>query len=148
LIVVAPDDEFYAAALPLPKVRYCFINPAATPPPHYTYLGISVTGAQFAELELWEPRFRSRLALWKLDSGDPIATAILARSEPDVLQLIAARPHADFYLPAGLRAAAEPMSARTHRVSPVSASRFFLLAREIPHEHRALAPAWKPSGRW
>ena len=148
LIVVAPDDEFYAAALPIPRVRYCFFQPVADPPPHYAYLGITVSAAQFAQMDRWEPRFRRRLKQWKLDSSDPIATAIVAQSHEDVKNLIAAHPYADFYLPAELRGELEPAAEQTHRTLAASPDRFFLLAREIPEDKRLQAQRWKPSLRW
>jgi 4-amino-4-deoxy-L-arabinose transferase-like glycosyltransferase len=148
LIVVAPDDEFYAAALPVPRVRYCFIDPAASPPPHYAYLGITVSAAQFAEMDRWEPRFRKRLKEWKLDSSDPIATAIVAHSHDEVVKLVTAYPHSDFYLPADLQAAVGPAVEHTHQVVPVSPDRLFLLALQIPEHKRLPAPRWQPSSRW
>jgi hypothetical protein len=150
LILVSPDDEFYAATLPLPGVRYCFIDPAGVArnyAPHYAELGITVTAAQFAELDRWRPRFRERLSEWGLDSGEPIATTIVAESESDVLKAIASRPHSDFYLPASFRTKVAAHRAGSHRIFDLSPERFFLLALD-PGSGEGHARLWQLPTAW
>ncbi len=71
LFNVAPADEFYSFALPGLRVRYVFVDPAGVVvkyAPHYAWLGITMTGAEFrkprrgawrirAALEIVGPRF-------------------------------------------------------------------------------------------
>jgi len=54
LIAVNSDDEFYATALPIPKIHYCYLDPdqlACRYAPHYAFLGITVSTAQFLDLD-------------------------------------------------------------------------------------------------
>ena len=132
LILVSPDDEFYSAVLPLPRVRYCLIVPQDYAPAYgidFRYLGINVSASQFIELDQWRPVFRERLKTWNLDSDEPIASVIIARSAEELAQVILSRPQTDFFLPAELRAALEPRVQTTHWVLPASPEKFFLLAR-------------------
>jgi 4-amino-4-deoxy-L-arabinose transferase-like glycosyltransferase len=103
LILVDPFDGFYSSTLPLPKVRYCFVNPAGVPPQgplDLHYLGIVVSGEEFADLGHLEPVYRARLREWNLDSAEPIATAIVVKSREEADALVAAHPQSDFLLPA------------------------------------------------
>jgi len=130
LIAVNPDDEFYSMALPLPKVRYCYIDNTGTVvryAPHYAYLGITVSAPQFEELEIWEPKFRERLRAWGLDSPKPVATAIVASSTAEVAQIVKTHPRSDFYLPIDVAADIAHLAA-THRAFPAAPGRSFLLA--------------------
>jgi len=132
LILVSPDDEFYSAVLPLPRVRYCLIDPRDYVPAHgidFRHLGINVTIAQFLELDRWRPIFHQRLRAWNLDSDEPLATVIVAGSPVELATLLAASPQTDFFLPTSLRSTVAETAESTHRLLPVSASHFFLLAR-------------------
>jgi hypothetical protein len=131
LILVDTDDEFCSSTLPLPKVRYCFRDPGHVTEryaPYYVDLGITVPAAVFDDLDRWEPVFRSRLRAWGLNSDEPIATAIVARDDADVVSVIRSHPSSDFYLPANLQPAVFAASSSTHAIVSVSANRFFLLA--------------------
>jgi hypothetical protein len=131
LIAVNPDDEFSATVLPLPRVRYCFIDTKGVIlryAPHYGYLGITVSAAQFDEIEKWMPVFRRRLRGWGLNSIEPVGTAIVADSAATVAHLVATHPRTDFYMPAELRSAVEPVSQASHRLVKLATGRFFLLA--------------------
>lgn len=135
LILVDPDDEFYSAVLPLPKVRYCFRDPNNVTiryAPYYVDLGITVTAAVFADPARWEPVFRERLRAWGLDSSEPIATAIIARDGADVIAIIRSHPRSDFYLPANLESPARAAAQATHWYAPASSGRFFLLSNHSP----------------
>ena len=131
LILVDPDDEFYAATLPLPKVRYCFRDPADLTiryAPYYVNLGITVRTSVFNDLTRWEPIFRERLRKWGLDSSEPIAAAIVAHNDSEIAEMIRLHPDSDFYLPRSIETAVRPGSQSTHVYVPASATRFFLLA--------------------
>jgi hypothetical protein len=135
LVLVEADDELYSATLPLPEIHYVWIDPSGGVQrlaPHYVYLGITVTAQQFEELPRWEPQFRERLREWGLDSGEPIATSVVADSDADVAKIVASHPDADYYLPARLRPALEGAVAATHELVAGSEQRFFLLARQKP----------------
>jgi 4-amino-4-deoxy-L-arabinose transferase-like glycosyltransferase len=102
LILVEPFEGFYSAVLPLPKVRYCFIGAGGVPPQpplDLHRLGILVEAREFAEMEMLRPVWRERLREWGLDSDEPIATAIVARSRAEVVQMLESRAAADFLLP-------------------------------------------------
>jgi hypothetical protein len=132
LILVSPNDEFYSAVLPLPRVRYCFIDPRDPAPAYgldFRHLGISVTAAQFAQLDQWRSLFRERLRAFHLNSEEPIATVIVVPSVDELVKMIAASPRSDFLLPASLRGAVEPRTETSHRMLPASPQRFLLLAR-------------------
>jgi hypothetical protein len=123
LILVDPFEGFYSSALPLPKVRYCFVNAAGVPPQgplDLRQLGILVSAEEFTRIDDLRPAWRARLGEWKLDSDEPIATAIVARSREEVARLIAARPETDFLLPEGYRSTAPGHAAGA------SAGSFFL----------------------
>ncbi len=102
LILIEPDDQFYAADLDLPQVRYGYLDPRTVRPKFpldYEYLGISVTEPDFERMAELKPIFAQRLREWNLDSQEPIATVILARSEAEMEALITSHPESDFYVP-------------------------------------------------
>jgi 4-amino-4-deoxy-L-arabinose transferase-like glycosyltransferase len=135
LVLVDSDDDFYGATLPLRKVHYCFLDPnriIERYAPHYPHLGITVTAGQFAELDRLTPQFRDNLRAWGLDSIAPLATAIEARSDSDVLNIIRTHPLDDFYLPARLRQQVVPLVQSTHDISDASSERLLLFARRAP----------------
>jgi 4-amino-4-deoxy-L-arabinose transferase-like glycosyltransferase len=104
LILVDPFEGFYSSVLPLSKVRYCFVAPGGVPPQpplDLHYLGILVSADEFAAMDRLRPVWRSRLREWGLDSDEPIATAIVARSREEVGRLMEERPEADFLVPEG-----------------------------------------------
>jgi hypothetical protein len=104
LILVDPFDGFYSAVLPLPKVRYVFVAPGGVPPQpplDLHYLGILVSADEFASMERLRPVWRERLREWGLDSDEPIATAVVARSREEVEQFMRSRPEADYLVPDG-----------------------------------------------
>jgi len=130
LILVDTDDEFSSSTMPLPKVRYCFRDPGNVTlryAPYFVDLGITVNSDVFSDLDRWEPIFGDHLRAWALDSAEPIATTILARTDADIVHIIQSHPDADFYLPMSLQPAVGAVQS-THTIVPVSTGRFFLLA--------------------
>jgi hypothetical protein len=133
LVAVNSDDEFYATALPIAKIHYCYLDPgqlARRYAPHYAYLGITVDTAQFNHLDRWEPEFRERLLGWGLHTVTPIATNIMADSVKEIVDLVETHAHSDFYLPASIVAALSTDVISGRRLVHLSADRFFLLATD------------------
>ncbi len=87
LIIVDPDDQFYATLLPLPLVRYAFFDAgqaADRAPLDFQARKILVRPEEFTRQPL------------------PVATAILYRNPQEVAALVLAHPEIDFLLPATL----------------------------------------------
>lgn len=150
LIAVNSDDEFYATALPLAKIRYCYLDPgqvARRYAPDYAFLGITVSAAQFEDLGRWEPQFRERLLGWGLGSGAPIATNIMAGSVADIVRLVARHPHSDFYLPASIIDQIPPEVSSARRMVRLSADRSFVLATDA-QERVVLHARWHMPEDW
>ena len=150
LIVINTDDEYYSTVLPIPKVRYCYLDPAQLVrryAPHHAFLGITVSAAQFQDIAQWEPRFRDRLRSWGLDSAEPIATSIMADSVDEIVRLVVLHPESDFYLRADIvgRLPSEVIAAR--RLLPLPHGRWFLLAADAPGS-RVDSPAWRIPENW
>ena len=142
LISVEGDDEFYSATLPLPRVRYCLLDPsgaAARAIPHYAQFGIVLTAAQFIALPTLLPGFENSLRQWGFFSPEAVGSMILLRSPSEVPGMIRARPGSDFYLPAGWEGPAAGV-AQTHEVVRSSAGRVFLLSR-ASHPRKPPLPA-------
>ncbi len=145
LIVLFPDDEFYSSVLPLPRVRYSWIDAgdvSAQMEPHLRYLGITQTVARFATLPNDEAVYRRRLKSWGVDSPEPIGTAIIARSAEDMRELIVSRPESDFYLPRDLTGGIEDTVSRTHRVVEANTARLFLLSKQPKGTSAPASPRW------
>jgi hypothetical protein len=138
LIAVNSDDEYYATALPIAKIHYCYLDPgqlARRYAPHYAYLGITVSMDQFNNMERWEPRFKERLLEWGLHTGTPIATNIMAASVDEIVHLVQTHDRSDFYLPANIVAILPPDTLSARRVVPLSRDRYFVLAAEADDRH-------------
>jgi hypothetical protein len=131
LIAVDPDDEFYSAALPLPRVRYCFLDPSGAigrAVPYYAPLGITVSDTQFIGLPGWLPRFRSKLRAWGMDTVEPVASVILLSDPSQLAAVVASRPGSDFYIPAAW-GVAFPEIGPAHQSFQYSGDRLFLLSK-------------------
>lgn len=129
LFNVAPADEFYSFALPGLRVRYVFVDPAGVVvkySPHYAWLGITVTGGEFENLDALRGEYARRLRSWGLDSDRPLATAIVVPSAQAVAAIVLRNPNADFSVPLIW----VPVNDIAHRKVPSSPGRVFLLARE------------------
>jgi hypothetical protein len=131
LVLISPEDEFYAFNLPGLKVRYCFLDPSGTTvryAPHYAYLGITLTGAQFLDVSRIGPEYGQRLRSWGLDSSSAIGSALAVDSLPDLQRLVSGLPHTDFELPEAWRISGGP----EHEIRRSAPGRVFLLARNPP----------------
>jgi len=151
LILVESDDDLYAEALPLPRIRYCFLDPdhvVTRYAPHYATLGITLTDDEFENLSHLAPAYRARLKQWGLDSPEPIGTAIVVTSRSTLPRLFQAYPHADFYVSGAdweILSRASPID-RTHRTVDAPNDRKFLLARApepgLIAQTQPLPPRW------
>jgi Dolichyl-phosphate-mannose-protein mannosyltransferase len=139
LISVQPDDEFYTLLLPIPGVRYCWIDPshfAERYAPHLARLGFVMPAERFIDLQRDLPRYQAMLEEWGLGSAEAVPTAIMAGSINEVPAVISSKPESDFYVPVEFARTYNLQISATHRIQPVSATRAFLLARKAPATHR------------
>jgi hypothetical protein len=142
LILVDMDDDLYAAALPLPKLRYAVVGAGVLGGRYempFDFMGIVMTAAQFNDLARWTPVFRQHLSEWGIQSDEPIATVITATTPEELAQMIRAHPGSDFLIPAYLRQAIELAAPATREVVEAPGY-FFLLSRQ--ESGRAAPPAW------
>ncbi|HYW48206.1 MAG TPA: glycosyltransferase family 39 protein [Bryobacteraceae bacterium] len=138
LILVGMDDDLYASALPLAKLRYGLVAPslpAGQAGMPFDSMGITLTAAQFNDLPRLEPVFRERLREWGLDSAEPIGTLILAASQEDLEGMIRAHPGSDFLIPSKLR----PAARSTHEVVELPGHVLLLSRTAVP---RPAAAGW------
>ena len=141
LIVVEPDDEFYSSTLPIPHVRYCFLDPAgsiARAVPYYPPLGVTVSADQFVRLPELLPEFRKRLLAWGLDSTEPVAGTITLHAPGELDAIIRSRPNSDFYIPWEW-AATLPNATMAHHRFRYSDSRSFLLSNVAGQLRRSVS---------
>ncbi len=147
LIIAAPDDSFYAITLPLPHVRYCYVDSSraiAAFAPHYLELGIAVTPAQLTSLSDWMPELSRRLSQWRVKTQEPIATAILLPKTEDINIVARALPRADYDIPSAWEVQLNGEMRDTHSLHRLG-ERIFLLAHGIvlrPHPVRPLPEGW------
>jgi hypothetical protein len=131
LVAVETDDRLYSGTIPLPHVRYAWVDPLhvlSKNEPYYASLGIMLTAEEFVALPSLQATYEQRLREWGENSPEPIGTGIQLNSPADLTAIIRADSEADFYLPAAwsdVIALAEP----THRVFRYSPDRVFLLSR-------------------
>jgi hypothetical protein len=133
LLIVSPDDEFYASVLDLPKVRYVYLTPLdATKTSEFFYrLGMIVSGEQFCSLDRLLPAYEQRLQAWKLPPNlHPEATLIDSGSASRLAEIIRCSPDRDFMIPESLRDLAMPAAAPTHTPTETRDGKFFLLSNK------------------
>ena len=129
LIVVDLGDDLYASVLPLERLRYAALQPAAGGTRYgmpFEEMGITLTVDQFNNLPALEPQFRERLRQWGIDSAEPIGTVIVARNENDLAELTGRHPEADFLVPMKYRAA---VGRSPHAIAAAGGDYFFLISR-------------------
>jgi hypothetical protein len=132
LLIVSPEDEFYASVVDLPKIRYVYLTPLdATKTSEFFYrLGMIVSGDEFCSLPRLLPVYEQRLRAWKLpDDLHPEATLIDSGAAAELAALIGCSPERDFMLPEALRGIAVGSDGGTHTATVSQAGRFFLLSR-------------------
>jgi Dolichyl-phosphate-mannose-protein mannosyltransferase len=132
LVIVSPDDEFYASVLDLPRVRYVYLTPLdPTKTSEFFYrLGMIVSGEDLCALNRSLPVYEARLRAWKLPEGlHPEATLIDAAGVSKLAELIRCSPDRDFLVPENLKEIATEAGEATHIIMPAGGDRFFLLAK-------------------
>jgi hypothetical protein len=130
LILVDPDDEFYASILPIARVRYALLGREPPAPPiDYASLGIWLSANQFAQLAKWLPLYRRRLREFALSSDAAVGTVIWVTSPKDLDLIIESHPESDFSLPARLVRNIHLSS--SHRTAPSGGGRVFLLSANL-----------------
>jgi hypothetical protein len=138
LIVVDPNDEFYASALPIAQVRYVLMQGLPPAPPiDFAWLGIWMPAAQFTRFEEWRPLYRARLRAFAVNSDRAVGTVIWARTPGDIARIVETHPESDFSLPARMAWSLGSMSA--HTTLPERAGRVFLLSKMKSHYAEARA---------
>jgi hypothetical protein len=142
LILVGMDDDLYASALPLPKLRYSLVGASVAGGKYgmpFDSMGIVLTAAQFNDPARWTPVFRQRLSEWGIDSAEPIGTLITPASPEELAQMIRAHPDSDFLAPARYRNAVEAAARANHEIVEAP-EHFFLLSRQGTGQ--TASPAW------
>jgi hypothetical protein len=132
LLIVSPDDEFYASVVDLPKIRYVYLTPLdATKTSAFFYrLGMILTSDEFCSLERLMPVYEQRLRAWKLPEGlHPEATLIDSGTVAELTRVIRCSPDRDFMIPEAFRELAVGASTATHTATGTQSGRFFLLSR-------------------
>lgn len=141
LLLFEPNDEFYSAALPLPRVYYGFFDqgrPALRQQIDWRFLGITASAAEFEDQERWWPIFRSRMSQFGLPENlDPRATQILFPDEAAVATLVRQRPDLDFVVPFQFSA----VKGDSHAVLKATPDRMFLLSTN-GSRNSARKPPW------
>ena len=132
LVIVAPDDEFYASVLDLPKVRYAFLGnvDATKTAPFFYWLGVNVSTSDFCKLEALRPEYSQHLAAWGLRDAKAIGSIVTGASDSDLSAIVRCSPGRDFFLPESMRDAALQASTLTHDAPAAENGRFFLLAKK------------------
>jgi 4-amino-4-deoxy-L-arabinose transferase-like glycosyltransferase len=133
LIVVDLADDLYAAALPLPDLRYALVSSSMSGGQltlDFPSMGISATAAQFNALDAWRPRFRAVLHQWGIDSGEPIARLIVASTPEELMNAVRTHPLSDFFAPDRYRAAARAANGAGHDWADAPPGFFVLLSRQ------------------
>ena len=131
LLIVSPDDEFYASVLDLPKIRYVYLTPLdATKTSEFFYrLGMILSDQEFCSLPRFFPVYEQRLRAWKLpESLHPEATLIDTGTASKLAEIIRCSPDRDFMIPESLRDVAVAAATPTH--TPVEDGRLFLLSKQ------------------
>lgn len=130
LVIVSPDDEFYASVVDLPKIRYLYpapLDPTKTSEFFYR-LGMIVSTDEFCSLDRLLPVYEQRLHAWKLPEGlHPEATLV---SGPNLAEAIRCSPDRDFMIPEASRDLAVSAGAGTHVATGDQTGRFFLLSKQ------------------
>jgi len=132
LLIVSPDDEFYASVINLPKVRYVYVSPLdPTKTSEFFYrLGMIVSGDEFCALPRLMPVYEQRLHAWKLPEDlHPEATLIDSGSVSKLAELIRCSPDRDFMIPEQLRHIAVDAGDKTHVAGPLIDGKFILFAK-------------------
>jgi 4-amino-4-deoxy-L-arabinose transferase-like glycosyltransferase len=129
LFLIEADDEFYSAALPLPRVHYGLIahgRAAVHLAIDFERLGIVTTADEFDNQPRYWPTFRARLTTMGLPRDlDPRATEVLFPSVDAIKSFIPRHPEIDFLVPDRLA-----LSTREHVASDAGSGFLLLFATQ------------------
>src|ERR1700722_4665274 len=117
LLIVSPDDEFYASVVDLPRVRYVYLTPLdATKTSEFFFrLGMILNSDEFCSLPRLMPVYEQRLGAWQLPSSlHPEGTLIAGGATSRLADIIRCSPDRDFMIPEDLRAMALNAGSATH----------------------------------
>jgi hypothetical protein len=132
LLIVSPDDEFYASVIDLPKIHYLYLttlDPSKTSE-FFFRLGMILNSGEFCSLDRLEPAFEQRLHAWNLPGNlHPEGTIIDAGSPSQLAEIIHCSPDRDLLIPDSLRAIALGASDSFHLATPSTSGRFLLLSK-------------------
>lgn len=140
LLIVSPDDDFYASVVDLPKVRYVYLTPLdATKTSEFFFrLGMIVTSEEFCSLDSLFPVYEQRLRAWKLpESLHPEATLVTGSNLAEVIRC---SPDRDFMIPESLRDTAIAAAAATHTASELAGGFFLLSKKSSRRPEGSIAP--------
>jgi hypothetical protein len=151
LLIVSPDDEFYASVIDLPKVRYVYpapLDPSKTSEFFYR-LGMILSSQQFCSLDAFMPVYEQRLRAWKLPENlHPEGTLIDSGAVSELAELIRCSPDRDFMVPEYLRDIAKAAAASTHTATETQSGRFFLLSNNTSRRPQgSIAPGTVVQGQ-
>lgn len=133
LVLVSPDDEFYASVLNLPKIRYAYLAPLDPTKTSAFFFdrGMILSADEFCSLDRLMPIYEQRLRAWKLPAYlHPEGTLIDAGSVAQLPSLIHCSSERDFMIPDALRDVATGAVVGTHWVSGSIDGKFFLLSNQ------------------
>jgi hypothetical protein len=126
LFVMGVNEEFYALSLPLGRVRYGWIDPAgiiAETRPHLFHLGVVQHVKSPGETRVYESRLRD----WGLDSTEPLASSLVARTTEELAAIIPRYPHADFLISREITEKLPYLA--NHEIRKLAASYVFLYSK-------------------
>jgi hypothetical protein len=103
-------------------------------------MGITMSAAQFNGFAAFSPHFRAVLRQWGIDSDEPLGRLIVAATPAQLMDVVAAHPLTDFFLPDRYRVAAGTARDAGHEEADAPAGYFLLRARQAMP--RANPPAW------
>jgi hypothetical protein len=135
LVIVTPDDEFYASLLDLPKIRYAYLGTLDTTKTadFFRQLGLNVSTQEFCDLPALMPTYRKRLAAWQYPHTTPVGSIIIGDIDAGLTKIIRCSPDRDFFLPDILRDAAIEAGGSTHFATASENGRFFFLSKDSMH---------------
>jgi hypothetical protein len=143
LLVIFPEDNFYAAALDLPFVRYGLYGQAIDPtkmPGHVYQLGLVLSAGAFADLPAAKLEYAGRLANWGLENDRVVGTVAVLGSAQDLVAMVQSSPDRDFFMPPVCRDWLAGSELPHHEIKEAADGRFFLLAKRSAQRNFAGEP--------
>lgn len=132
LVIVSPDDEFYASLLDLPKIRYAYLGTldATKTSDFFRALGVNVSTREFCELPALMPVYSKRLAAWRHPDTNVVGSIITGTEDAELAEMIRCSSDRDFFLPDTLRETAAGSGSLAHFATASQNGHFFLLSKK------------------